>query len=106
MVGFLAAKVRPVGTAARTGVSCLVSCPANNFTLPSELLTCRRGQYDSTIKSYLRDTTLAGCGKTLRNTISAESKHYYDHENASWINVIGDQKHFFRNLLACRILEA
>ena len=60
----------------------------------------------------MRDTTLAGCGKTLRNTISAKSKHYYDHENASWINVVGDQKHFFRNLLVlclankCSIADA
>ena len=26
-------------------------------------------------------------------------KHYYDHESASWINVVKGQKHFFRNLL-------
>jgi hypothetical protein len=52
-------------------------------------------------------SSLTGCGKTRRKTISAKSNHYYDHENASWINVVRDQKHFFRNLLskASRFLE-
>jgi hypothetical protein len=42
---------------------------------------------------------LAGRGKTRRNTISANSKHCHDHENASWINGVRGQKQFFRNLL-------
>src|ERR1039457_1649247 len=46
--------------------------------------------------------TLAGCGKTRRKAVSAKSKHYYDHESASWINVVKGQKHFFRNLLGNR----
>ena len=38
----------------------LVSCPANNFTVHNDFLKCRRGQNDPTMKTYLRDTTLAG----------------------------------------------
>ena len=47
----------------------------------------------------MRRCSLTGCGKTRRKTISTKSKHYYDHESVSWINVVRGQKHFFRNLL-------
>ncbi len=40
-------------------VKALVSCPANNFTVHNDFLKCRRGQNDPTMKTYLRDTTLA-----------------------------------------------
>jgi len=45
---------------------------------------------------FLKTPSLQGCGKTRRKAVSAKSKHYYDHESASWINVVRGQKHFFR----------
>ncbi len=46
----------------------LVSCPANNFTVHNDFLKCRRGQNDPTMKTYLRDTTLADKGINLPDT--------------------------------------
>jgi hypothetical protein len=44
--------------------------------------------------TWLYYWSLAGCGKTRRKTISVKCKHYYDHESASWINVVRGQKTF------------
>ncbi len=42
----------------------LVSCPINNFTCTDGFLKQSQGKNDQTAKTYLRDRTLAGCGKT------------------------------------------